>query len=441
MAKNKFELSDVTKKINGVTLYRIRALRTIGIGTTKANDLGGWIEKESNLSQRGSSWVHDNAQVYGDARVFGDAQVFGRAKVYGNAKVYGSNAQVYGNAVVNGNAKVYGNAWVHDNAQVYGDAEVNGRAEVNGDAWVYGNAKVYGNAVVNGDAQVRGHKVIKENIGDIDMPTPTKSFRELIETINNISSHGHVGSPPTARGERKFAASLEYPIKVRGKTDRASPGKGADDVVNARKAKQTKMHSNNVPGERSIIKQGSSYVSHKKNITTESNKSIEAAYRAARRKEYEKDFGKFEPNDQMIGTAKVTKDTPPNYLQPSNKISQEKKKLDAMWKASSRRNLKKQGGIPRTPFALYSKEKTNEDVSEDISDVVVDLSKIMKNGTSGKATFRDGDTTTVGVFTAKKMMKAYNKLNTDNAKKFRETINSSAAGFLRMMKFSDKESK
>ena len=32
--------------------------------------LGGWIEKESNLSQLGDAWVADNAQVTGNAEVY-----------------------------------------------------------------------------------------------------------------------------------------------------------------------------------------------------------------------------------------------------------------------------------------------------------------------------------------------------------------------------------
>ena len=83
----KFELTTETKVIFGITLYRIRAL--IAFGNVNAEELGGWIEKESNLSHDGNAWVSGNAQVSGDARVYGDAQVYGNAEVYGNARVYG----------------------------------------------------------------------------------------------------------------------------------------------------------------------------------------------------------------------------------------------------------------------------------------------------------------------------------------------------------------
>lgn len=57
----KYELTDATKVINGVTLHRIRALIDIPVHGVKAGDLGGWIEAERNLSQKGAAWVADEA--------------------------------------------------------------------------------------------------------------------------------------------------------------------------------------------------------------------------------------------------------------------------------------------------------------------------------------------------------------------------------------------
>ena len=93
----KYELTSETKVFLGKTLYRIKAL--VQFGNVNAGDLGGWIEKEENLSQSGNAWVYGNARVSGDARVYGNARVSGDASVYGDAEVYG-NARVYGNAEV-----------------------------------------------------------------------------------------------------------------------------------------------------------------------------------------------------------------------------------------------------------------------------------------------------------------------------------------------------
>ena len=137
----KYELTDETKEIGGITLHRIRALRNIPRYGVKSGDLGGWIEAESNLSQDDDAWVSDDARVYGNAKVYGDARVYGDAKVYGDARVYG-DAWVCGNAWVYGNARVYCNAQVSGNAVVCVNARICGEALVNGNAEVSGNAEV-----------------------------------------------------------------------------------------------------------------------------------------------------------------------------------------------------------------------------------------------------------------------------------------------------------
>lgn len=100
MKKYKFtgETKTIYLPFGTVTLHRIKAV--VEFGLVKVGDLGGWIEKEENLSHEENAWV------YGDAEVCGNAKVYGNAKVCGNAKVYG-DAEVYGNAWVCGNAKVF----------------------------------------------------------------------------------------------------------------------------------------------------------------------------------------------------------------------------------------------------------------------------------------------------------------------------------------------
>ena len=103
----KYELTNETKEFYGMVLHRIRALKDFG--RVRAGDLGGWVEKEDNLSQLGACWVYENAMVYGNAWVYGNAKVYGNAMVYEDAMVYGS-AKVYEDAMVYGSAKVYRNA-------------------------------------------------------------------------------------------------------------------------------------------------------------------------------------------------------------------------------------------------------------------------------------------------------------------------------------------
>ena len=103
----KFELTEEVKVFYGIKLHRIKALTSFR--NVQAGDLGGWIEKEENLSQEGDAWVCGDARVYGNAELYGNAEVCGNAWVCGDARVYG-DARVCGNAEVCGDARVYGNA-------------------------------------------------------------------------------------------------------------------------------------------------------------------------------------------------------------------------------------------------------------------------------------------------------------------------------------------
>ena len=113
----KYELTENTK--NG--LYQIRSLKSFG--NVKAGDLGGYIEKKSNLSQDFEAWVDGYALVDGDARVSG-------------------NARVDSDALVSGNALVDGDAWVRfgkrTNNTIFSDIESQtGLKSINNEVFCY----------------------------------------------------------------------------------------------------------------------------------------------------------------------------------------------------------------------------------------------------------------------------------------------------------------
>lgn len=213
MADKKYELvKENTIEYDGKTLYQIKALKDFG--DVKTGDLGGYIEKEYNLSQDGNCWVYDkakvyhnakvydNAKVYGEAKVYGSAEVYDEARVYGNTKVYGNaeifgedcwvynnaeiydNAQVYDSADVRDNAKVFGNAQVFENAQVRGNAKIYDNAKVYDNAQIYGNAKVSGNAEVYGTAQVYDNTLVSGNTKIFD--TENKKYEFVGGDINDV---------------------------------------------------------------------------------------------------------------------------------------------------------------------------------------------------------------------------------------------------------------
>lgn len=130
----KYELlNNDTIEYKGHTLKRIRRIAD--------GKFGGYIEFETNLSQRGTCWVHEDAKVYEDAHIDDDAQIIGNACVHGHASVAG-NAVITGNAIVHGRAEVYDYARVDDDAQVFGWAKVYGRSEIKGRSSVHGDARV-----------------------------------------------------------------------------------------------------------------------------------------------------------------------------------------------------------------------------------------------------------------------------------------------------------
>ena len=106
----KYEMTSNYKIFLGKKLFQIRALVDLCNGV-KAGELGGYIEKEENLSQSGNAWVGGDARVTDNARVTGNAQVAGDAWVR-------DNAQVRDNAHIAGNAHVAGKAWVSKSADL-----------------------------------------------------------------------------------------------------------------------------------------------------------------------------------------------------------------------------------------------------------------------------------------------------------------------------------
>lgn len=176
MEAKKYKLrTDLVKIHNLTTLYRIEALKDLRY--VKKGDLGGWVEKEDNLSQEGNCWVFNEACVYDNAKVCGDAQVYGKAEVWGNSKVLddaevdgetkvcgnveiGGKSEVRCEAAILDNAKICGEAKVYDNARVYGNARIGGNALVCDNAEVWGDTNVYDYATICNNAEVYGQAIV-----------------------------------------------------------------------------------------------------------------------------------------------------------------------------------------------------------------------------------------------------------------------------------------
>ncbi len=176
----KYELTDETIEILGHVLHRIKALTKFG--WVNKGELGGYIEKEENLSQYCKCWISDKAMVYEDARVYGNAHVSDKAMVYEDAEI-SDNAHVFGKANICGHSKVYGNARVCDDAIVCSNAQVFGNALIYATAKVSDNVRVFGYSHIGGDSDIYEETVItvKKNVNE--------SHDLLFEKIGVVTEH------------------------------------------------------------------------------------------------------------------------------------------------------------------------------------------------------------------------------------------------------------
>lgn len=92
----------------GVVLHRIKAIRDIGTMAEKGT-LGGYIEKESNLSQEDDCWVDR------DSKVLGNVQIQNYVRIY-NSTIHGSicikDGTLIMNSVINGDGTIDGSGCI-----------------------------------------------------------------------------------------------------------------------------------------------------------------------------------------------------------------------------------------------------------------------------------------------------------------------------------------
>jgi UDP-3-O-[3-hydroxymyristoyl] glucosamine N-acyltransferase len=81
----KYKLTNISKIINGKTLYRIEALKNFD--EISQGMAGGYIESEANLSQDGNCWIYDSVSVYDNANISGNIKIAGRCQICGDVKI------------------------------------------------------------------------------------------------------------------------------------------------------------------------------------------------------------------------------------------------------------------------------------------------------------------------------------------------------------------
>lgn len=189
----KYEMTGITiNKTNaGVktgVLHRIRALKEFELidGTiVHAGDLGGYVERESNLSQGGRSWILDNATVIEKGVVECNAIVKNNAAVLRKGFV-GDDAIVCDYSIVTdyanvfGKSKIGGSSWIVNRSVVTDNSRVYGWSIIDGSSRIYENAIICNTRII-GDADIRGNALITNQnyyltIGPIGSRSKTTTF-------------------------------------------------------------------------------------------------------------------------------------------------------------------------------------------------------------------------------------------------------------------------
>ena len=221
MEKKKYEFTEETMEVSGRLLHRIKALRDLKYAS--AGELGGFIEKTSNLSQKGECWVGSQALVFSEAKVLDDAYV-------GDSAIISDHANITGTSTVNGMARIDGFALITDNAQVTGSAHISDFAIVSGNSQISDNANVFDNAYIGGNAKILRSATVHGCVRVFDSATITDETKihdnvivcqntmvldQAILTDNTYVSGGVIGGNSIVSGD----ISLPKDAFVMQKTD------------------------------------------------------------------------------------------------------------------------------------------------------------------------------------------------------------------------------
>lgn len=160
LGDKKYILTDETKEVDGHILHRIQAAKDFK--SIHTGDLGGWIEKEENLSQCGTCWVYDQACVYEDAKLYSNSRICGYTKVHGHAEIL-SSSRIYGYAEIYDYVSIYGNATIEGRVKIYEFAGVGGSSFISGKSEIFGKAMVVANSRVIGSSKICGSAIIRND--------------------------------------------------------------------------------------------------------------------------------------------------------------------------------------------------------------------------------------------------------------------------------------
>ena len=211
-SKKYFELfKDDYKIINGVTVYRIKAL--VDFDDIKAGQLGGYIEKEENLkvyysvldpgwysyyaenNKVRASWVYDNACVYGDSVVYSGGRVKGHSVI--------CNSHILDDSTIDGDCSIF-NSKVSYKSTIVGDSFISNSELEN--VIIEDSTSLYTvqmkRSTVKGYTSIQDTEILKSNITD-----------SIINNIKTIKDSTIIESFIVSKGDEIKLTRVPYIYK------------------------------------------------------------------------------------------------------------------------------------------------------------------------------------------------------------------------------------
>lgn len=181
-----------------INLYRIRALKdiscpikirnesgTLASYTVKEGELGGYVEKEENLSHEGGCWVFDKARVYDDSRIEDNASILDLIRVTNS--VIGGYTKIINNSVISGSQIVGDERIVILGRSQISDSTLKGKIYL--DSANVTEAEVLNNLHLSGFYHVSFNTKSNE---DIATYRTTKAIRPMSKTDQELNRFGYV---------------------------------------------------------------------------------------------------------------------------------------------------------------------------------------------------------------------------------------------------------
>lgn len=224
---DKYKIDFAKKQIRSTSggcyvVYRIIACKDIihkGKIIAHKNDMGGYVQDASNLSQEGSCWIS------GDAVVSNGATVRDSAQISDQAMVTGSSSDISGEAIIRQHAAVF-NSVVKDKALLDSSAQAQDGSEISGNAQLWGNcvvigSRVYDNAIIDSYAFVTENSKIYNNaVVDVNAKIKASFISQNAHISGDALIDNSIITGAVSVGSRAFVKSstISGNIVIKGET-------------------------------------------------------------------------------------------------------------------------------------------------------------------------------------------------------------------------------